>query len=145
MKRMKKVLYLIVPILFTILFTTSKVFGQTTLEEYNYVTKGYKIQLESGLDMKKGYVFEDIDKQTTKEREASLKVLYKVKNENKIIVAYLIVYKRYGLPAEYICIPNPNSDQEILNKYWMQLYDGSTLASERLQLICYLISKRMKW
>ena len=27
----------------------------TTQEEYNYVTKGYKIQQESGLDMKKGY------------------------------------------------------------------------------------------
>ncbi len=35
--------------------------GQTTETEYNYVTKGYKIQLESGLDMKKGYRFEDLD------------------------------------------------------------------------------------
>lgn len=31
-------------------------FGQnTTQEEYNYMTKGYKVQVESGLDMKKGY------------------------------------------------------------------------------------------
>ena len=27
----------------------------TTEEEYNYITKGYQIQLSSGLDMKKGY------------------------------------------------------------------------------------------
>ena len=32
----------------------------TTMEEYNYMTKGYKIQVESGLDMKKGYYFEDM-------------------------------------------------------------------------------------
>jgi len=124
---------------------TTKVFGQTSLEEYNYVTRGYKIQVESGLDMKKGYQFEDIDKQTTKEREAVLKVLYRIKEGNKVIAAYLIIYKRSGLPTEYICIPNPNSGEEIMNKYWTQLYDGTSLASERLQLISYLISKRMKW
>lgn len=32
----------------------------TTMEEYNYMTKGYKIQIESGLDMKKGYFLKDI-------------------------------------------------------------------------------------
>lgn len=32
----------------------------TTIEEYNYLVKGYKIQVESGLDMKRGYHFEDI-------------------------------------------------------------------------------------
>ena len=32
----------------------------TTMEEYNYMTKGYKIQVESGLDMKKGYFIEDM-------------------------------------------------------------------------------------
>lgn len=32
----------------------------TTLEEYNYMTKGYEIQQKSGLDMKKGYDIENI-------------------------------------------------------------------------------------
>ena len=32
----------------------------TTEEEYNYLTKGYKIQVESGLDMKKGYSLIDM-------------------------------------------------------------------------------------
>lgn len=36
-----------------VVFFTNLYF-QTTQEEYNYITKGYKIQLESGLDMKKG-------------------------------------------------------------------------------------------
>jgi len=43
------------------LFASFNIYGQsiktlgTTLEEYNYITKGYKVQIESGLDMKKGY------------------------------------------------------------------------------------------
>lgn len=32
----------------------------TTLEEYNYMTKGYQIQISSGLDVKKGYRIEDL-------------------------------------------------------------------------------------
>ncbi len=142
---MKRTIFFLALFLFTALVTTNKVFGQTTLEEYNYVTKGYRIQIESGLDMKKGYVFEDIDKQSTREREAVLKVLYRVKDGNATIAAYLIEYKHSGSPIEYICIPKPNSEVEIMRKYWAQLYDGTTLASERLQLICFLISKQIKW
>jgi hypothetical protein len=47
------------------LFLLSSIFSlaqnnHTTLEEYNYLTKGYKIQIESGLDMKKGYTLKDV-------------------------------------------------------------------------------------
>lgn len=37
----------------------------TTDEEFNYLTKGYKIQVESGLDMKKGYHIELLDSLNT--------------------------------------------------------------------------------
>ena len=30
--------------------------GVTTEEEYNYMTKGYQMQMSGGLDMKKGYM-----------------------------------------------------------------------------------------
>ena len=32
----------------------------TSEEEYNYLTKGYKVQIESGLDMKKGYALHNM-------------------------------------------------------------------------------------
>jgi hypothetical protein len=35
--------------------STTPLASPTTLEEYNYLTKGYHIQITSGLDMKKGY------------------------------------------------------------------------------------------
>ena len=53
---MKKVLSI-----FSLLVISSLVFSQTSMEEYNYVTKGLKIQKESGLDMKLGYSIQVID------------------------------------------------------------------------------------
>lgn len=140
---MKKTFILSTIVALTIFSTAT--FGQTTLEEYNYVTKGYKVQIESGLDMKKGYELEDIDKQSTKERTAELKVLHRVKDGKKEIAAYMVVYTRSGNSTEYICIPHPKSDEDINAKYWTQLYDGTNDSSQRLQLVSYLLSKRMKW
>lgn len=51
-------------LVFTILISITSSFAQTTQEEYNYITKGYKVQLESGLDMKKGYSFKDLGNST---------------------------------------------------------------------------------
>ncbi len=49
----------------------------------------------------------------TKERSAELKALYKLKDSKREIVAYLIIYKRSGSSEEYICVPSPNSNEEI--------------------------------
>ncbi len=119
--------------------------AQTTLEEYNYLTKGYKVQIESGLDMKKGYELSDIEKRTTSERNAELKVLHRIKDGKREIAGYLVIYNKTGGAKEYICIPNSKSEEEILTKYWTQLYDGSNDSSARLQLICYLITGRLLW
>jgi hypothetical protein len=41
-------------------FLCVKSYGQnTTEEEFNWMNKGYKVMITSGLDMKKGYYFED--------------------------------------------------------------------------------------
>lgn len=119
--------------------------SQTSIEEYNYLTKGYKIQLESGLDMKKGYELRDIDAKKTNERSAELKALVRTSGSEGIVAAYLVVYNRRGNETEYICIPHPNSEEEILEKYWTQLHHGSMDSSQRLQLILFLISRQIKW
>lgn len=90
----------------------------TTQEEYNYITKGYKVQLESGLDMKKGYFFKELNGgKTTKgseKRQCEFKALYR-ENSNKPC-AILMVYKRTDISngAEYyLCIPSVHSSDEI--------------------------------
>jgi hypothetical protein len=55
---MKKITLLF--IMFTVFAYSQDKPNGTTLEEYNYMTKGYKIQLSSGLDVKKGYRIDDV-------------------------------------------------------------------------------------
>lgn len=121
------------------------VYGQTTLEEYNYVTKGYKIQLESSLDMKKGYALEVVDEATAGERTVTLKKLVKTISTQKKTVAYMLTYKKGNGITEYICIPNPISEDEIRNLYWKALYSGDGDSSYRLQLIAYVLSRTLIW
>lgn len=132
-------------IIFLTLFTISA-FSQTTLEEYNYVTKGYRVQIETGLDMKKGYAFEDvINEKNFGERTISAKTLYKVNGQTKQKVAVLIIYTRKGNNPEYICVPQPNSGTEISQKYFDQLYSGEGDSSSRLQLIAFVLSYLINW
>ena len=119
--------------------------GQTTQEEYNYVSKGYSVQIESGLDMKKGYEITDLFKKSTNERTAELKVLYRLKGASKQIAAYMLIYTRVNSAKEYICIPNPKSSEEILKSYWNSLYSGNGDSSQRLQLISFILSQNMVW
>lgn len=122
------------------------VFSQTTLEEYNYVTKGYKVQIESGLDMKKGYIITDIDEVTVGERTASLKALLKITGKDTTVAAYMIKYTRTDNPTEYICIPSPYStDNTLAQMYFKELYNGEGDSSYRLQLIAYLLSRNLIW
>ena len=141
---MKKILLMLVIVLWVV-SSNSKLLAQTTMEEYNYVTKGYQVQIESGLDSKKGYEVVSLKKDTAGIRTAELKVLYRLKDEKKEIAAYMVVYQKFGDTKRYYCIPHPNSDKEILRKYWNQLYDGLELSGERLQLITYILSTHMKW
>lgn len=132
-------------IIITMAFISPFLKGQTSLEEYNYVTKGYKVQIESGLDMKKGYEFAEIDTVSTKIATAEIKILYRIKDSKKVIAAYMIIYKRTGRTTEYICVPNPNSDEEIMQKYMTALWDGYSEASSKGQLISFVLSKQLKW
>lgn len=119
--------------------------SQTSLEEYNYITKGYKVQMESGLDMKKGYELEDLKSNTAGVRTASLKKLVKVNAGKKQTVAYMIVYQKEQSPREYYCIPSPKSEKDILDTYWTALYNGSGDNSAKLQIIMYVISSQLIW
>ena len=61
---MKKITFILAAFLLIFLSGAARLYAQTTIttteEEYNYITKGYKVQFESGLDMKKGYILKDM-------------------------------------------------------------------------------------
>jgi hypothetical protein len=101
-----------------------KITAQTTQEEYNYITKGYKIQLESGLDMKKGYSLTDLGhwglNHDTEKRNCTFKGL--VREGQVKPCAILLIYQRTDLSngaVFYICIPSADAPENI----WEQTLD----------------------
>lgn len=112
-------------LLFLVLFAGNLVFSQsedwlnpTTLEEYNYLTKGYKIQIESGLDMKNGYVLKNFDNKffhnisiydKKQSRKVDFKLLYR-DNEKRPCAALMILTRVETNYKEYLCIPSWNNE-----------------------------------
>lgn len=98
-------------------------FGQTTMEEYNYLTKGYKIQMESGLDMKKGYSMREVDEWGTKRddgsfiRSSKLLQLYR-DGESEPCAGLIIFFYPSGWSSDYHyqAIPHIYSDDDVWGK-----------------------------
>lgn len=125
-----------------LLFTSTITFGQnklsslsTTEEEYNYLTKGYKVQIESGLDMKKGYSLKEVGNISRGKCDFNFKILIReAKNE---IAGYLVItHSRNTGQTYYSCIPINN--KELLDRYYddIHLWDQVLLGH-----YCYIISE----
>jgi hypothetical protein len=118
---MKSIKLIITALTFIMLFTFSVVNGQTTQEEYNYITKGYKVQIESGLDMKKGYTLVELGNwglnSGSEVRNCTFKAL--IRDGQKRPCAIMMIYKRTDISngvTFYVCIPSQDASSEI----WQQ-------------------------
>ena len=105
-------------IAFLLTFSVFQCYSQTTVDEWNYITKGYKIQKESGLDMKKGYELVFVTSANFQDpgvlRTFIFKKLIKIsdKKVHAIMVEYMFQNRR-GTAINYFCIPLKNSSPEI--------------------------------
>lgn len=144
---MKIILGLALLLFITKSYSQSHPYG-TTLEEYNYVTKGYATQIDQGLDMKAGYEFASengygefygtsvltLGDETEIIVEVKLLVnSSKVFNERAIML--IMTYDDY---ARYLCIPNNYSDDEIWFKYFEDL---EFLEKNELLALTWALSK----
>ncbi len=108
--------------LLMLLLISIKSFAQgTTQKEYNYLSKGYKDDLDMGKDIIQGYKIESVSSASTKMMEDNKSVfrittLYKlVRIENGKIAGFLLEnYRRDTGVKSYLCIPNATSDSNIL-------------------------------
>jgi hypothetical protein len=146
-----------------LLLTCTVLYAQTTEEEFNYITKGYKIQLESGLDMKKGYELKEIAYQnsnvyynlndSTEEdgvQKVWLKALYRIKGTTKSVAAYMIIYQLNDGLKEFYCIADPKSTKQMIDKCYYDLakqprLEGCKYSVAKLALIGHVLSKGLKW
>ena len=106
-------------IVIAFLLLTTFVNAQTTETEVNYLTKGLKIQLESGLDMKKGYTIKDVDSWGVDfgefNRNAIFKQLYRDGETSPC--ATVMIFERDDIDyKDYICIPHYKSEKKIWDK-----------------------------
>ena len=103
--------------IFILLFTfmAFALSAQTTLDEYNYVTKGYKIQQESGLDMKRGYHLVGLINTEYNDAFANRKIaLYGlVRDGDTKMCAMMVKYQVNTASPIYMCIPTYNADQSL--------------------------------
>lgn len=124
------------------------VFSQTTQEEYNYLTKGYKEQIAKGLDTKIGYTIIDLGKWNNdlvkgyELRQCEFKAL--IKEGQTKPCATLLIYKRVtNNPKEntmYFCIPSKDADVEL----WKQTYKAVAElenSPQGLQAIVYALMR----
>lgn len=119
------------------IFISVQLAAQTTQEEYNYLTKGYKEQIEKGLDMKKGYSFKDLGtfeyKSGIELRRSEFKAL--MKEGDSKYRAILLIYRRVGADPYYVCIPTPDAPEDIWNQtqYFMTVtFANNYLAAQAL-------------
>lgn len=110
-------------------------FAQTSLEEYNYVTKGYALQIQGGLDMKRGYYFVDSGQFEVPysgfSRSSTIKILHR--EADSAPCATMLIHRRTDTNfIKYVCIPHVDSGSEIWKKakddYWAAMYDWDEAA-----------------
>lgn len=116
--------------------------AQTTLEEYLYVTYGYKEQLQKGLDDKKNYHWQVLMQHKFPFKKSGFlqgqyqtgvfdfEGLYRTGESHPCAIVAVFRF-REGLPKKdgvFVCIPHPKTDKDIqakAEKYLMEETDFS--------------------
>jgi len=91
---------------FTSVFLNLTIAQNTTEEEYNWMSKGYSVMLSSGLDMKKGYYFDDNHEKSESISNYLFTYKFLRREKDKSLAGIVIIAKSsssgrtyfYGLP-----------------------------------------------
>ena len=107
----------------------------TTQEEYNYVSKGYKIQVESGLDMKKGYKIVETERMLD---DVQVKFLFR--ESDKTLAATIIVWHaKFFNKDYYVCLPNSKASKELWQSFYISMNElGGAAQTEIYKIIAAL-------
>jgi len=115
----------------------------TTQEEYNYATKGLKIQRATGLDTKAGYVLTNPTSMHVGSFTVTLEDL--LRSASGTVACTVLQVSDYPATAQggtaYFCIPNPGSGGEI----WAQFNQSQQVISSAglLRAVTYSLAARL--
>lgn len=95
----------------------------TTPKEYNYLTKGLKIQLESGLDVISGYILQKGTIEKVGNYNYNIQYLVQ-KDNNRLKAISVIITSSVSGKTYYVCIPYGNNG--LTQQYWgyINLFDA---------------------
>ena len=102
----------------------TKEFPGTTTEEYNYMTKGYKIQLSSGLDMKNGYSFDNLGTINKDNYGFNFQVLMRTEQNE---MAGVLITAKSGVSGRtyYLALPFNNDELKLYFENDVKNWDES--------------------
>ena len=126
-------------ITFLLLLLSSLAYSQvsTTSDEYNYLTKGYKIAMESGLDLKKGYGFIEVSTYDDPLYSFSFNQFVRT-NNNEVCAIMVSAYSKLWGNKYYYCIPLNNLDLYSLYMDNLKKWDKDILVAYSGALSSYL-------
>jgi len=112
---MKNSSFIMVIMIFII---TTSINAQTTLEEYNFISKGYRFTQENGLDMKANYIMKPFKTYQYTSTVINISGLFRKKDGD--LAGYLFAIKD-GVLDKDICVPTEQSDSIVWRKYEIAL------------------------
>ena len=115
----------------------------TTQEEYNMGLTGYKMFLQLKVEIKKGYNITDLSTFEYGDRKAEFKGLFR-DGESKPCAVVIIYSLMHGSP-EYFCVPTPDADEALWDRFRISLSSGKDLKQEQLQFFGFALAKGMMW
>lgn len=119
----------------------SQAVAPTTEEEFNMATTGYKMYLQMGLPLKAGYRIVDLNEFEYGERKMVLKGLYRPTELKPC--AMIIAYSRLRGAPEYYCIPSPNADETLWDRFRVSLAGEIDNKQEQLQFLSFALGKAL--
>ncbi len=128
---MKKITITLVLFLATLTSFAEK----TTVEDYNYLTKGLKFQLENGLGIKQGYDLKEIGKFDNDKEKCKIWAFYKKDNETEIRAVLITIES--DNQVTYLCMPTQESDTEILQASYDSI---KQLPKSQITLIAFALA-----
>jgi len=137
---MKKLLFLFI-LLFLSYQGKSQSVSPTTEEEFNMATTGYKMYLQMGLPIKPGYRIVDLKEFEYGERKMVLKGLYRPTELKPC--AMIIAYSRLRGAPEYYCIPSPDADELLWDRFRVSLAGEIDNKQEQLQFLSFALGKAL--
>jgi hypothetical protein len=139
---MKKLLFLFALIILSFQGISQST-SPTTEEEFNMATTGYKMYLQMGLPMKPGYRIVDLKEYEYGERKMVLKGLYRPTELKPC--AMIIAYSRLRGAPEYYCIPSPDADELLWDRFRLSLTGEIDNKQEQLQFLSFALGKALSF